>query len=100
VEDIFHCARLDQSTTGSNASGVIADGKDMEEVDGVNVGVGKIWINPDVAAEGGPEGPVPVGGKGMGRYNAGLCCCSCSAEISVEFTVLDRWQSVQPFACG
>jgi len=100
MEGTLHSVRLDQSTVWGNGAILVADGEDLEEVDGFDVQVGEVGIDLDAAAEGGPEGPVPVGGKGMGRYDAGSGCCCCSMEISVEVIVLGSWQSVQPLACG
>jgi len=42
---------------------------------------------------------VAVGGKGPVWYNSSASHCCCSAEISVEFVALERWQSFQPGAC-
>jgi len=85
---------------GGNASIAVAYGKHVEEVDGFDIQVGEVGIHLEVAKEGGPEGPVLVGSKSMGRYNSGSCHCCCSMEISAKFIALGSGQSVQPAAWG
>jgi len=100
MEGTLHSVRLDQSTVWGNGAILVADGKDSEEVDEFDVQVREVGIDLDAAAEGGPEDPVPVSGKGTGRYDASSGHCCCSMEISMEVIALGSWQSVQPLACG
>ncbi len=85
---------------GCKFSGSVAYGKDAEEVYGVNGAVGEVGVQLDAGAEAEPECPVAVGDKGSGRYDSGASRCCHSAEVSVEFVALERWQSLQPGACG
>jgi len=85
---------------GCAFSGSVAYGKYAEEVYRVDGAVGEVRVQLDAGAEAEPECPVAVSGEGSGRYDSSASCRCHSAEVSMEFVVLGRWQSLQPGACG
>jgi len=92
--------RLHWLAAGCNGAIVVADGKDLEEEYGVNGGFREVRVNAKIGAKGCPQGPVAVGSKGSGRYNAGTSHHFCSAEISMDCILLGSWQRFQPPTCG